>query len=461
MKIFSWSQSTSAFAAIAFLLLGLSFRSEAAPLAFADPVSYSVTNASAIAAGDVNNDGKIDLLVAASVKLEPYPGNVPGPGLKIFTNGGSGTFVLATNYSIASAYKPPQAICVGKFDQDTNLDVVTMSSRDQLLTFFHGNGDGTFSASNTEFHIEVGDAVVGDFNMDGKLDILVSSNQVSILFGNGDGTFSVQSIVPQGPSWRFDAAAGDFNSDGKPDLVIRTDSDTVMMGIGNGSFTNGSDYSRSGSSDYYAGVATGDLNGDSKFDFVGCGSWSDTLSVRLNNGDGTFGTNTIYNLPNGERFWWNPSVTVADFNLDGKMDVMVNGTILIIFPGNGDGTFGSPYTNFPSIYFPVSGVAPGDFDGDSRLDFAYLKGVTDSVTVVRNITPVATISSVGRSSNAISFNVSTMSSHNYAVESSTNIVMTNAWTTVTNISGGTNAYHFVDTIKTNFPRQYYRVRMVQ
>ena len=86
-----------------------------------------------------------------------------------------------------------------------------------------GNGDGTFQSpqmyvtGNNPYAV-----AVGDFNGDGKADLVVtnySDNTVSVLLGNGDGTFQSQQTYATG-NYPFAMALGDFNGDGKPDLAV-------------------------------------------------------------------------------------------------------------------------------------------------------------------------------------------------------------------------------------------------
>jgi len=109
-----------------------------------------------------------------------------------------------------------------------------------------------------------------------------------------------------------------------------------------------------------ASVATGDLNGDGALDLVVANLYSNTVSVLLGKGNGTFNPAVEYSTPAG-----NFSVTVGDFNGDGKLDLAVaGGGGVSMLLGNGDGTF-QPYVFYPAGSFFV---ATGDFNGDGKLD---------------------------------------------------------------------------------------------
>ena len=114
-------------------------------------------------------------------------------------------------------------------------------------------------------------------------------------------------------------------------------------------------------------VVSGDFNSDGNVDLA-VGSGDGYVSVLLGNGDGTF--QPARNSTVGGSLI---SIAVADFNGDGRADLVVTvvttgGTAIGVLLGNGDGTFG-PVMNLASASNPVS-VAVGDFNGDNRPDLA-------------------------------------------------------------------------------------------
>ena len=130
-------------------------------------------------------------------------------------------------------------------------------------------------------------------------------------------------------------------------------------------------------------LASGDFNGDGKMDLVVVNLNDGTLSVFLGNGDGTFRTASTISI-SGVGF---NNLVVGDFNGDRVPDLAVFAGLpqnagvysvgVVIFLGNGDGTFGKPNTiTFPN--FPGGeGLASGDFNGDGKLDLAVAVGGTN------------------------------------------------------------------------------------
>ena len=250
------------------------------------------------------------------------------------------------------------------------------------------NGNGTFQTQTT---YAVGSnpvsVTVGDFNGDGRTDLAVAnfvSNTVSILLGNGNGTFQTQAQTTYTVTVGSDpksVAVGDFNGDGKLDLAVAnagSNTVSVLLGNGTGTFQAQTTYAVGVDPD---SVAVGDFNGDGKTDLA-VANWSSgssgTVSILLGNGDGTFQAQTTSAVGGGPY-----PVAVGDFNGDGKVDMAVANTVsntVSVLLGNGNGTF-QTRVQYAVGSDPIS-VAVGDFNGDGKTDLAVANAGSNSVSVL-------------------------------------------------------------------------------
>jgi hypothetical protein len=308
--------------------------------------------------------------------------------LTLLLGNGDGTFTAGIS---PTASFSPGAIAVGDFNGDGKADLAVAAVAGNIFTVLLGNGDGTFTAASTKSNAGpnylIGPIFAGDFNDDGKLDLAVAGEKnnpgtpftITVALGNGDGTFTAASNYSEinVPSA---VGVGDFNGDGRLDVVVLSSPNftgVVLLGNGDGTFTQSPTGLMVG---YPNSVAVGDFNGDGKLDLViGTGSSLPTIPVLLGNGDGTFTAAASTNLPTGS---FPDSVAVGDFNSDGKADLAVfgyqRGTVRVLL-GHGDGTF--TLTNDLPVSSSPQG-ALGDFNGDGLPDMAVTTLGSNSVTVM-------------------------------------------------------------------------------
>jgi hypothetical protein len=226
---------------------------------------------------------------------------------------------------------------------------------------------------------------VGDFNADGRPDLAVAnfnSGTVSVLLGTGGGIFAPKTDYPVGTSptaGPHAVAVADFNGDGRPDLAVLNyqsdDSVSVLLNNGNGTFAAKTDYP-TGFNPY--SLAVGDFNGDGRPDLVSANnsSLSNSVSVLRNNGNGTFAAKVDY--PAGTSPY---GVAVGDFNGDFRADLAVNNqTGVSVFLNNGTGTF------LPKVDYVTNGngfsVAVGNFNADGHPDLVVPNYSTGTVSVL-------------------------------------------------------------------------------
>ena len=397
----------------------------------------------AAAIGDVNGDGLPDIAVLGSTGL-----------LGILTNNGSQGFRLARTQPVTWQYSLPWgAVALADLNGDRRLDIIATGNAspwfsvlfqhqagfDNVRTVplavaqsstsynaipvqqadFNGDGlpdlafvaDQDMTISITTM-LRTGDpsnpfvpgprtpiafppganglngVTSGDFNRDGKPDIAICFSAISgpgisgivkVYLGNGDGTFTPAPGSVDLPVVAFQMVAADFNGDGKQDLAFSSGS--VALGNGDGTFGAPIQFFSSNFNQYAVWLGTADFNHDGKPDLAfqvcqGC-DLSPPLLIYLGNGDGTF-QNAQMGFSVGGFPWAMP--VLADFNKDSVLDVLSANYVpdiafaLTYLQGLGDGTFAAAHDYYSpqppaNGYAYGMGVASADFNNDGKPDF--------------------------------------------------------------------------------------------
>jgi uncharacterized repeat protein (TIGR01451 family) len=373
---------------------------------FASPSAYAVgSGPQSVVVGDFNGDGKQDLAVL----------NATSNSVSLLLGNGDGSFQTAKSFNCGNN---PSSLAVGDFNGDGKLDLVVFmfgnssSAVSAELRVLLGNGDGTLQAPIvTTASVLTQSFVAGDFNGDKKTDIVAAAvdsagtTSLQILSGNGDGTFQAPKMltIPNLRSAHF--AAGDFNKDGKLDLVVNvTGGLQFLQGQGDGTFVAGSaiaPLSPGSASNFWVR----DINSDGNLDLVvdsrlfSCSGsvffricvTTQNIGTLLGNGNGTFGTEQIFakssSIFNSVGGLISP-VLIGDFNGDGKLDVLyrrrISGVLsLQVRLGRGDGTFA---TVIP-MSDPGALAAAQDFNSDKLSDLVTLDATNGNVNILLNDSP--------------------------------------------------------------------------
>ena len=387
--------------ALRIAFLSLAFTSITVVLAFAQSATFARTDHPSLGndhiAADLNGDGRMDLAGLAARSVVVMLGN------------GDASFAARAEYPVADS---TQALAAGDFNGDGSLDlVVTINNPDIGLALLTGRGDGTFNAAVSlpnAARLDGPAVAAADLNNDGNLDVVVGhqvacftapcvvATTITVLQGNGNGTFQPARHIEVG-SGTSAIAAGDLDHDGFKDLVLASDRSrvNVLINDGDGTFTRQTvtliPENNIGMDNTDVDVA--DVNGDSIEDAVVALSLNGSRTVvLLGVGDGTFRapifmTEPALRVPQYQ--------AIADYNGDGRLDLAIslangNEGLMEIRTGNGDGTFGAPVLYLaPPAQSSIGGlkIVSADFNGDRKADLALgWGGASSGVALLRNTT---------------------------------------------------------------------------
>ena len=347
---------------------------------FGPPTNYAAGDQPvSVCSADLDGDGDSDLA------LVTWGSNTDN--LSVLLNNGDGTFADKVDYVVGDY---PHSVFAEDLDGDgdNDLTVTNAYSFPPTVSVLMNNGDATFA---DKIDYPVGDSphsvFSADLDGDGHNDLTVAnweSDNVSVLLNSGDGTFApkVDYAVGDGPSSVF---ISDLDGDGDNDVAVSnvgSDNVSVLMNSGDGTFAPAVDHAVG---DGPWSIFVSDLDGDGDSDLTvanfGLDQYDDTVSVLMNNGDGTFASKVDYDAGLSPS-----SVFVADLDGDGDDDLAVANRYsdnVSVLMNNSDGTF-APKVDYDAGVNPTS-VFIADFDGDGDNDLTVSNVESDNVSVFLNL----------------------------------------------------------------------------
>ncbi len=273
----------------------------------------------------------------------------------------------------------PSDMELGDFNLDGLLDMVVTSSVSGELELFLGNLGGGFQLDDTEiFDCPLGasEASSLDFDGDGNLDliILTSAGILHVMLGDGEGNLQNNFSLPLGIGFVTSIEFGDLNGDDQLDIAISTLSgisgggDTrLLLSVGNGDYSLSAQLFPSASA-----LAVEDVNGDGDLDLITAGA---QLAVHLNDGSASFVVSHASDLSYDV-----DGLMVGDVFLDGNtgnavQDILCltgGGEGLAFLQGVGGGSFSEPVEGYEDQLSNAVDLTLVELDGQDGPELVYI-----------------------------------------------------------------------------------------
>jgi hypothetical protein len=301
----------------------------------------------AVALGDLDGDGRLDIVFGS------------GNGVTVWRNDGALRFVQVATLGSGVV----RAVALGDLNGDGNLEIVAgkVSGLETGggATVWRNNGNFSFSEGVTLGADETYGLALGDLNGDGRLDIVTAANGPDRVWRN-DGALQFTAVAALGSTLTYAVALGDLDGDGKLDLVTGQSGSTNQLWRNDGNFT----FSpvRTLPSLDSRSVALGDLDGDGRIDIV-FGNASSGQPNKVYRNTGAFAFGEVANLGNSQTY----GIALADVDGDSDLDLIAgnaSGQADELWLSDGGGLFAPPLpANLPNRPRVL-----GDLNGNGRLD---------------------------------------------------------------------------------------------
>lgn len=357
---------------------GLSYRTNAVTYATAVNTTMNSGNTPRrVIAVDLTGDGKPELVTA----------NTGGSNVSIFTNTGTGTFTAAPLNLSTNLATGVGDVAIGDVNNDGKLDVVSANTTTGNITLYLATAANTYGAGTNVATIAAGSPssiALADLNADMKLDVVVgntSAGTFQVLLANTTGTnFTAVSTTVAGSNSIGDVELVDIDADGIRDLILtsRNQSNIVVyQGMANGTFGATPGTFTTGTNANPFGLVVADVNGDGKPDAVVANTALNQVAVLLNTGSRMFGAPAPFGTANAPE-----TVAVADIDKDGVQDILTaNGATgnFSYLRGTGNNTYAMVANRTTGTN--ANGFVVADFNGDGLQDVAVGHSTTNNAGV--------------------------------------------------------------------------------
>lgn len=344
---------------------------------------------------DYDKDGDLDLLIGS---------NSTSAESKLYSNDGDGTFTDVTASTIGSVKMSLGGMAFIDYDKDGDLDIIMASGSSSVNSkILQNNGSGVYTDVATAAGITTATAIKSvnaiDYDNDGDTDLYFTSQAgTNYLYSNdGDGTFTDVTATAGvgGNSTTQDQQAlwGDFDKDGDLDLFVAVNNANAAFGNSK-YYTQNADHTFTENTSVAIGdismttldAVVGDYDGDGDLDIFIAGN-VDNNKLLQNDGTGKFTDVAVNAGVAGNSAAKTYGAEFADIDSDGDLDIITTGVnTTTIYLNDGDGTF-SDATTASGISNAVAGrdIAVADIDGDADTDIVVISSSSPLISVYENL----------------------------------------------------------------------------
>ncbi|CAF1034096.1 unnamed protein product [Adineta steineri] len=356
---------------------------------FESVLTYTSDNTNgpvSVAAGDLNNDGWIDVVVANS-----FISNIV-----IFFAIGNNTISSTATY-LPRPFLAYVSISIKDVNNDTHLDIIAIGFGPDTggihILFGFGNGNFTIlTFYSPGFSLQLTSIAIHDFDNDDRVDFVITcveKGSLYFMFQDGYDLFVTPWIysTDDDSSRPASIAVGDVNNDQCIDIVVAnsgTNNIGIFLGLGNGQFIDQTNYS-TGDNSHPSSIIVVDINNNKQLDVAVANTDANNICIFFDYQNGNFSNIILYSTGTSSA---PSSITSAYLNQDNYLDFIVtaSGTNkILVFFGSGNGTFDEPKLYALQYNARPQSVTVGDIDGNGLMDIVVANAQANYVEVLLQI----------------------------------------------------------------------------